>query len=114
MLRVRLALVAVVLSLLSLAMAGGADFASQARAAPLVRRVPPLTTAVLKRDLAQLRRLLDAGEDPERKDCVGCVLRKPVFARKVTVHLLCRDLLGDDGVDVCRNSIDWFLIGRST
>src|SRR5678815_1003997 len=40
-------------------------------APPLVRTVPPLTQAVLRRDLAQLRRLLDAGEDPNQKDDQG-------------------------------------------
>jgi len=33
--------------------------------------VPPLTVAVLKRDLARLRRLLDIGEDPNERDGQG-------------------------------------------
>lgn len=38
---------------------------------PLLRRVPPLTLAVLRRDLTGLQRLLDAGEDPNQKDDQG-------------------------------------------
>jgi len=38
---------------------------------PLLRRVPPLTVAVLKRDLARIRQLLDAGADPNEKDAQG-------------------------------------------
>jgi N-acyl-D-amino-acid deacylase len=35
------------------------------------RSVPPLTVAVVKRDLPRLRQLLDAGEDPNQKDDQG-------------------------------------------
>ena len=38
---------------------------------PSVRRVPPLTLAVLKRDLTRIRQLLDAGADPNEKDAQG-------------------------------------------
>jgi ankyrin repeat protein len=68
--RVRLALVAVVLSSLSSEITAG-QTAPVTPAPPLVRTVPPLTQAVLRRDLAQLRRLLDAGEDPNQKDDQG-------------------------------------------
>jgi ankyrin repeat protein len=37
----------------------------------LLRTVPPLTQAVLKRDLTRLQQLLDAGEDPDQKDDQG-------------------------------------------
>jgi ankyrin repeat protein len=37
----------------------------------LMRSVPPLTQAVLKRDLTRTRQLLDAGEDPNQKDDEG-------------------------------------------
>jgi N-acyl-D-amino-acid deacylase len=38
---------------------------------PAVGNVPPLTVAVLKRDLTGLRQLLDAGEDPNQRDRQG-------------------------------------------
>jgi ankyrin repeat protein len=68
--RVRLAVVAVVLSSLSSEIAAG-QTAPARPGLPLVRTVPPLTQAVLRRDLAQLRQLLDAGEDPNQKDDQG-------------------------------------------
>jgi ankyrin repeat protein len=37
----------------------------------LLRTVPPLTQAVLKRDLTHIQQLLDAGEDPNQKDDQG-------------------------------------------
>ena len=38
---------------------------------PLARSVPPLTKAVMTRDLGRLQQLLDAGEDPNQKDDQG-------------------------------------------
>ena len=38
---------------------------------PSLRSVPPLTVAVLKRDLTRIRRLLDGGADPTEKDAQG-------------------------------------------
>src|SRR6266704_2308693 len=38
---------------------------------PLLSAVPPLTQAVMKRDLTRLQQLLEAGEDPNQKDDQG-------------------------------------------
>src|SRR5262245_61100019 len=38
---------------------------------PVLRRMPPLTVALVKRDLPRLRQLLNAGEDPNEKDDQG-------------------------------------------
>src|SRR6266487_3723721 len=44
---------------------------SRPPALPLLRTVPPLTQAVLNRDLPRLHQLLDAGEDPNQSDDQG-------------------------------------------
>ena len=38
---------------------------------PLLSAVPPLTQAVMKRDLTRLQQLLGAGEDPNQRDDQG-------------------------------------------